>query len=218
MTFYDRLQHETEADRKNLMAAPLITNTLQGKITREIYLAFLTQAYHHVKHTTPLLMTVGGKIPEHMEWLRNSVAEYIEEEVGHQEWILNDIAACGGNKEAVRHGTPSLQTELMVAYAYDLIQRVNPVGFFGMVQVLEGTSIHVATTAAEKIQQTLRLPDQAFTYLRSHGSLDQQHIKFFEGLMNRIHNPADQDCIIHAAKMFYRLYGDIFRALPAYQH
>lgn len=218
MTFYDRLQHETEADRKHLMAAPLITNTLQGKITREIYLAFLTQAYHHVKHTTPLLMTVGGKIPEHMEWLRNAVAEYIEEEVGHQEWILNDIAACGGNKEAVRHGTPSLQTELMVAYAYDMIQRVNPVGFFGMVQVLEGTSINVATTAAEKIQQTLRLPDQAFTYLRSHGSLDQQHIKFFEGLMNRIHNPADQDCIIHAAKMFYRLYGDIFRALPAYQH
>lgn len=217
MTFYDRLQHETEADRKHLMAAPLITNTLQGKITREIYLAFLTQAYHHVKHTTPLLMTVGGKIPEHMEWLRTAVAEYIEEEVGHQEWILNDIAACGGNKETIRHGTPSLQTELMVAYAYDMIQRVNPVGFFGMVQVLEGTSINVATAAAEKIQQTLRLPDQAFSYLRSHGSLDQQHIKFFEGLMNRIHNPADQDCIIHAAKVFYRLYGDIFRALPAYQ-
>lgn len=218
MTFYDRLQHETEADRKHLMEAPLITNTLQGKITRDIYLAFLTQAYHHVKHTTPLLMTVGGKIPEHMEWLRNAVAEYIEEEVGHQEWILNDIAACGGNKETVRHGAPSLQTELMVAYAYDMIQRVNPIGFFGMVQVLEGTSINVATAAAEKIQQTLRLPDQAFSYLRSHGSLDQQHIKFFEGLMNRIHNPADQDCIIHAAKVFYRLYGDIFRALPAYQH
>lgn len=218
MTFYDRLQKETAAERKHLLDAPLIVNTLHGKITREIYLAFLTQAYHHVKHTTPLLMTAGGKIPEHMEWLRNAVAEYIEEEVGHQEWILNDIAACGGNKEAVRHSQPSVQTELMVAYAYDMIHRVNPVGFFGMVQVLEGTSINVATTAAEKIQQSLHLPDQAFSYLRSHGSLDQQHIKFFEGLMNRIHNPADQDCIIHAAKVFYKLYGDIFRALPEYPH
>lgn len=217
MKFYDRLQQETATARQQLMTAPLIVNTLQGKITRDIYLAFLTQAYHHVKHTTPLLMTVGGKIPGHMEWLRDAIAEYIEEELGHQEWVLNDIAACGGDKEAVRHGQPSAQTELMVAYAYDTIQRVNPVAFFGMVQVLEGTSINVATQAADKIQQALALPNQAFSYLRSHGTLDQDHVKFFEGLMNRVDSPADQQAIIHAANMFYKLYGDIFRALPSYQ-
>lgn len=217
MNFYDRLQQETEAARKMLMAAPLIVNTLQGKITHDIYLAFLTQAYHHVKHTTPLLMTVGGRIPGHLEWLRDAIAEYIEEELGHQEWILNDIAACGADKEAVRHGKPSVETELMVAYAYDTIQRVNPVAFFGMVQVLEGTSIKVATEAAEKIQQALKLPNQAFSYLRSHGTLDLDHVKFFESLMNKVESKSDQDAIIHAANMFYKLYGDIFRALPSYQ-
>lgn len=217
MHFYDRLQQETEAARKTLMAAPLIVNTLQGRITQDIYLAFLTQAYHHVKHTTPLLMTVGGKIPGELEWLRDAIAEYIEEELGHQEWILNDIAACGADKEAVRHGKPSVETELMVAYAYDTIQRVNPVAFFGMVQVLEGTSIKVATEAAEKIQQALKLPNQAFSYLRSHGTLDQDHVKFFESLMNKVASEKDQDAIIHAANVFYKLYGDIFRALPSYQ-
>ncbi len=214
--FYDRLQQETDLARKGLMSAPLIMNTLQGKITRDIYLAFLTQAYHHVKHTTPLLMTVGGKIPGHLEWLRDAIAEYIEEELGHQEWILNDIAACGGDKEAVRYGKPSLPTELMVAYAYDTIQRVNPIAFFGMVQVLEGTSIQVATQAADKIQETLKLPNQAFSYLRSHGSLDLEHVKFFESLMNRVEAPQDQEAIIHAANVFYKLYGDIFRSLPVY--
>jgi len=217
MHFYDRLQQETEAARKTLMTAPLIVNTLQGKITHNIYLAFLTQAYHHVKHTTPLLMTVGGRIPGHLEWLRDAIAEYIEEELGHQEWILNDIAACGADKEAVRHGKPSVETELMVAYAYDTIQRVNPVAFFGMVQVLEGTSIKVATEAAEKIQQALKLPNQAFSYLRSHGTLDLDHVKFFESLMNKVESRSDQDAIIHAANVFYKLYGDIFRALPSYQ-
>lgn len=217
MNFYDRLQQETEAARKMLMAAPLIVNTLQGKITHDIYLAFLTQAYHHVKHTTPLLMTVGGRISGHLEWLRDAIAEYIEEELGHQEWILNDIATCGADKEAVRHGKPSVETELMVAYAYDTIQRVNPLAFFGMVQVLEGTSIKVATEAAEKIQQALKLPNQAFSYLRSHGTLDLDHVKFFEGLMNKVESKSDQDAIVHAANIFYKLYGDIFRALPSYQ-
>jgi pyrroloquinoline quinone (PQQ) biosynthesis protein C len=217
MNFYNRLQDNTEDARKMLMSAPLIVNTLQGKITIEIYIAFLTQAYHHVKHTTPLLMTAGGKISDKMEWLRNAIAEYIEVELGHQEWILNDIEACGGDKESVRHGNPSIETELMVAYAYDTITRRNPLAFFGMVQVLEGTSVRVATQAASRIQETLKLPSRAFSYLNSHGVLDQGHVRFFENLMNKIESAADQEDIIHTAIVFYRLYGDIFRALPSYE-
>jgi len=31
--------------------------------------------------------------------------------------------------------------------------------------------------------------------------------------MNKITDPKEQQMIIHSANMFYRLYGDIFRAL-----
>jgi hypothetical protein len=40
-------------------------------------------------------------------------------------------------------------------------------------------------------------------------------VKFFEGLMDRITDPAEQAQIIHAANMFYRLYGGIFHGLDA---
>ena len=213
MLFFDRLHTETAAAREQLFSAPIIAKAMTGDITTELYINFLTQAYHHVKHTVPLLMSVGGALPEQKEWLRNAVAEYIEEELGHQEWILNDIAACGADKEAVRHSQPNLQTEMMVAYAYDMVHRINPLGFFGMVHVLEGTSITTADKAAESIQNALGLPTKAFSYLRSHGALDQDHVKFFEGLMNQITDPAEQDLIIHSAKRFYYLYGNIFRSL-----
>ncbi len=213
MAFFERLKQETEADRQHLFSAPLIHKALAGELQRNEYIAFLTQAYHHVKHTTPLLMNVGAKLTEDKEWLRNAVAEYIEEELGHQEWILNDIAACGADKEVVRRSQPAPETELMVAYAYDTVNRINPVGFFGMVHVLEGTSIAVADDAAASIQKSLGLPNSAFSYLRSHGALDQQHVKFFEGLMNQIENEQEQVLIIHCAKMVYRLYGDIFRSI-----
>jgi long-chain acyl-CoA synthetase len=101
----------------------------------------------------------------------------------------------------------------MVSYAYDVIQRRNPVGFFGMVLVLEGTSAAIASRAAAVIKHHLNLPDNAFSYLNSHGILDQNHMKFFQNLMNRITNDEDQNTIIHCANMFYRLYGNIFRAL-----
>ncbi len=47
----------------------------------------------------------------------------------------------------------------MVAYAYDTIARRNPLGFFGMVHVLEGTSVSLALLAADQIQKPLGLPD-----------------------------------------------------------
>ncbi|MCB2427591.1 TenA family transcriptional regulator [Methylophaga pinxianii] len=213
MGFFDTLCQQTEVERQQLFSAPIINQAMRGEVTLELYIAFLAQAYHHVKHTVPLLMAVGSQLPEHYEWLREAVAEYIEEELGHQEWILNDIAACGHDKELVRNSRANSATELMVAYAYDMVFRVNPLGFFGMVHVLEGTSIATADNAATAIQNALFLPDKAFSYLRSHGALDQEHMKFFEGLMNRIDDPLAQQQIIHSSKMFYRLYGDIFRSL-----
>jgi len=214
MSFYQQLQAATEAQRNALLAIPFIREGAAGRLALSSYLAFLEQAYHHVKHTLPLLMACGARLPQSHEWLRVAVAKYIEEETGHQEWILNDIAAAGGDAERVRAGRPELATELMVAYAYDTIQRGNPVGFFGMVLVLEGTSVVLASSAADRIQQSLGLPNAAFSYLRSHGSLDVSHIAHFQSLMDRLESAADRDAVIRRAQVFYRLYGDIFRALP----
>jgi thiaminase len=213
MSFFQSLQNETGTARATLLSAPVIQRTLAGRIELPEYAAFLGQAYHHVKHTVPLLMATGARLSERHGWLRSAVAEYIEEEIGHEEWILNDIAACGFDAEAVRRSQPAVATELMVSYAYDTVQRVNPVGFFGMVHVLEGTSIALADRAASTIRDRLSLPKKAFSYLYSHGALDIEHVKFFEGLMDRIEDPGDQAQIVHSANVFYRLYGDIFRSL-----
>ena len=214
MAFFEHLQQRTADARAELLAVPVIQECLAGQVTRDQYLAFLGEAFHHVKHTVPLLMACGSRLPESQGWLRAAIGHYIAEETGHEEWILSDIAASGGDAGAVRAGQPAPATELMVAYAYDTIARRNPVGFFGMVHVLEGTSQAIATRAAQVIQARLGLAPEAFTYLTSHGSLDQEHVRFFAGLMDRIDSRADQDAIVHVARMMYRLYGDVFRGLP----
>ncbi len=213
MSFYQLLQTATERDRQSLTGTEMIRRTFSGNIDLQDYVGFLGQAFHHVKHTVPLLMSVGARLGDDKEWLRAAVAEYIEEEIGHQEWILNDIAACGYDKETVRSSAPNFETEVMVAYAYDLVNRINPVGFFGMVLVLEGTSVNLADSAADRIKSVLNLPERAFSYLRSHGSLDQEHIKFLENLINRFENPEDQKLIIHSARTFYRLYRGVFESI-----
>ncbi len=214
MTFFERLQSETKTYQDELFAIPFVKKAIAGEISLDTYVAFLTQAFYHVRHTVPLLMTTGGRLESRYEWLRTATGEYISEEVGHHEWILGDIAACAADAEVVHNGQPELPCELMVAYAYDVAQRRNPIGFFGMVHVLEGTSVRAATQAANRIQVALGLHDEAMTYLTTHGDLDQDHVGFFEKLMNDVTDAADQDWIVHCAKNFFTLYGNMFRALP----
>lgn len=215
MHLYSRLQAETVADRDHLIAAPAIQRALRSEVTRELYIAFLTQAYHHVRHTVPLLMAAGSRLPERHAWLRGPVQHYLAEETGHEQWILDDIAHAGGDRAGAAASTPSLATEAMVAYAYDTIMRRNPLGFFGMVYVLEGTSVALALHAADRIQAALQLPSNAFGYLRSHGQLDQEHVGHLEGILGRITEEEDRGAVVRCARGIYWLYGEMFRGLDS---
>jgi thiaminase len=214
MSFFDRLQEATHQQRTELFNVPIIRDALEGNVSLDSYQAFLAQAYYHVRHTVPLMMACGARLPSRLEWLREAVCEYIEDEYGHEKWVLDDIEACGGDRDAVRTGRPSMAIELMISFLYDLIARGNPVGLFGMVNVLEGTSIALATQAADSIRQRLDLPQSAFSYLSSHGSLDVEHMQIYRRLMNRLEDPDDQAAVIHASTVVYRLYTDMFRGLP----
>jgi pyrroloquinoline quinone (PQQ) biosynthesis protein C len=215
MTQYQSLLDNTGSSRTYLLSAPVIQKALKGDVTRDLYLSFLSQAYHHVKHTVPLLMAVGSRLGDHHDWLRKEIVHYTEEELGHEHWILNDIEAAGGDRQAVAQSIPFVQTDAMVAYAYDVARRRNPVGFFGMVFVLEGTSIALALNAADSIQSALALPNQAFSYLRSHGKLDQEHIHHLAGIVDRLNASEDAEAITQCANAMYWLYGNVFRSLEA---
>ncbi len=217
MSFFDELQAATAQERQALFNVPVIREALAGEVSLDNYRAFLAQAYYHVRHTVPLMMACGARLPSRLEWLRGAVCEYIEEEYGHEKWILNDITACGGDAAHVRDGKPSLPIELMVSFLYDLIARGNPVGLFGMVNVLEGTSIALATQAATTIQERLELPVTAFSYLASHGALDIGHMDTYRGLMDQLQDPEDKAAVIHASKVVYHLYTEMFRGLPRAQ-
>ena len=215
MTFFEHLQNSTAAERARLVDSAIVADALSGNVTYDQYIEFLSRAFHHVKHTPSLLMACGARLSDDREWLRAEVAQYAQEEIGHHEWILNDIAAAGGDAAAIRASAPEFNTELLVAYAYDTIMRRNPVGVFGMVYVLEGTSIRLATNVAQAVKNALRLPANAFTYLTSHGALDVEHMGHFERLMNRLDHEGDRAAVEHCAKVCFRLYTNVLTGIES---
>jgi pyrroloquinoline quinone (PQQ) biosynthesis protein C len=139
--------------------------------------------------------------------------EYIDEERGHELWILEDINALGGDAEEVRRSAPRLPCKLMVGHAYYLIDRVSPYAMLGMIHVLEGMAVALASKAVSAIRSSIAsTSDEGFKYLTTHSDLDIAHAEFFEGLIDKIdrrHLPL----VIGTAIDFYKLYGDLFREL-----
>lgn len=210
--FFERLKSETSAAQARFATIPQLQAGLTGRISRRDYVAYLTQAFHHVRHTVPLMQEARARLGDKPMLVR-ALDDYIEEETGHEFWILDDIAAAGGDRAAAEASPPAPSTKAMVDHAYRTIREGNPAAFFGMVYVLEGTSIALASHGASAVQQTLGLPDSAFRYLTSHGALDQDHMKFFEKLMNRIDDPADQQAIIDMANAMFGLFGGVFAGI-----
>jgi len=216
MTFFDRLLAETQPEREDFQSIAVIQEAISQGVTQELYAKYLTQAYHHVRFTVPLLELALDKCGVGDEAYANALAEYIDEESGHDEWILDDIKALGTDSEAVRHGQGSLACRAMISHAHYLIEYQSPYALLGMVHVLEGMSVVLADKAAGAIRAGFGdTPPNAFSYLTSHGALDLDHVKFFEDLVNGIEDVALQNIIILAAKDFYILFGNMFRALGA---
>lgn len=212
MSFYDQLLAATAGERNAFLSIPLIRDAIKNGASRELYVDFLTQAYHHVRHTFPLLALAASRTED--EAYQDALVEYMEEERGHEKWILDDIRAMGADAEAVRAGKGGQACQVLVGYTYYAIERISPYAMLGSVHVLEGMSTMLADKAADAIQASLATSGKdGFSYLRSHGALDIEHVAFFKELVGKISDPVTQGVIIDTSRIIYRLYGDIFRDL-----
>ena len=212
MKFYDRLIKETEHDRNKFLQRKILSTVVKDGVSKELYIEYLAQAYHHVRFTCPLFERAIKLMKEPGDKaFVDAFEEYIDEEKGHEEWILNDIEFMGGDKEKVRAQQGDLPVQSMIAYMSHTIDNVNPYALLGMVHVLEGTSVNMATEAAEAISKKLEIDTKkGFSYLLSHGKLDISHVDFFINLVNKIEDKKTQDQIIQTAKMIYYLWGNMF--------
>jgi pyrroloquinoline quinone (PQQ) biosynthesis protein C len=216
MSLYERLQLETAAARRKFHATPMLAEALRDGVDHDLYIAYLGQAYHHVRHTCPLLATAAGRCGPADKILRDALFAYIAEEKGHEAWILDDIRVIGDAGEVERvigyEGDPAVRA--LVGYMYYAVERISPYAMLGMVYVLEGVSTDIAEQAAAAIARGFAVrPERGFSYLTSHGALDREHVAFFQSLAGSVERPELQAVVIDAANMVFRLWGAMFADL-----
>jgi pyrroloquinoline quinone (PQQ) biosynthesis protein C len=213
MSAIQQLLQQTASARQTFIGLSLIQDVLRNGASKELYLDFLGQAYHHVRSTAPLLALAAARCRPEDHLYQSALFEYIAEERGHELWILEDIHAVGGDPEQARRSAPRFPCKVMVGHAFYVVDRISPYGLLGMIHVLEGMAVALAAKAVSALRQSIGAADGGgFKYLTTHGDLDVRHSALFEDLINRIdrrHLPL----IIETTADFYKLYGDLFRDL-----
>lgn len=216
MTLFEKLEAETQIAREKFRGLPMLNEALRDGVDPALYIAYLGEAYHHVRHTRPLLATAAGRCGPADTSLRDALFAYISEEDGHEKWILDDIRAVGGEADVTRvcASQGGAAVRALVGYMYYAIDRLSPYAMLGMVYVLELTSTEIARQAAAAIAGRFGMkPKRGFSYLISHGEIDREHVAFLRRLLDGIEAPEHQAIVIDTANMVYRLWGEMFADL-----
>lgn len=144
-------------------SVPLMADALQ--VTRESYA------------DTP----VGRALAEYL-------SQHIPEEMGHDDWVLEDLERIGVPRTVALEHAPSPTVAAMVGSQYYYIRHVHPAVLLGYISVLEGypPTEDLARSAAERTGY----PIEAFRTLRKHAHLDPHHRRDLDEALDLL--PADE--------------------------
>jgi long-chain acyl-CoA synthetase len=212
--FQDRLASAAARCVSSLAELPRVADILAGRITMTAYLALLTETYHHVRHTVPILRLARARTASADERLRRAVHQQFVEAWGYDSLLLRDIAECGGDGHGVRLGRPAPATRRLIEFAYDYVEADNPLGVFGMIYALEATRAHLSVPAAKAITTALNVGPEGLRYLSARAEAGQDNLMVVERLLGQVADPSDQAAIAEVTHTMFGLLADFLQDLP----
>jgi pyrroloquinoline quinone (PQQ) biosynthesis protein C len=145
---------------------------------RELYPEYLFVSHCIVRASVPLMRTARERATELAgDRVASIAADYlgrhIDEELGHDEWLLEDMAAIGIDRDRVLERPPPPTIASLVGAQYYWIRHYHPVGLFGYIALLEGYPPRDEDVAA--VRARTGFPSEAFRTLSMHAELDPHH-------------------------------------------
>ncbi len=137
---------------------------------------------------------------------------HIPEEWGHDGWLLEDIAALGGDSERVRAQPPSATIAAMCGAQLWWIEHAHPVAFLGHAEVLECSPPELEML--DEFEQRTGVPAAAMRFFRRHAVIDQRHRDEIHHTLDSLPLGPEQEALIgvsalHTAGMLIRLCDEL---------
>jgi pyrroloquinoline quinone (PQQ) biosynthesis protein C len=211
MSFFITLLEMTDASRRELEALPKVHSLIHHGLALAEYRAFLHDIYHIVLHFCPIMELAAARCAD-FGGVREELHERIEEEKGHEAWVLEDIKALGGDVSGAQANLPSPPVQAMIAFNYHGAERRHPCSVLGMLYTLEVVSSVYGGRVADSIARAIDRQVEAggFKFLVSHTSMDTEHMAKLNRLVKTIADPQAQSAIVNSTRVNFFQFGSMF--------
>lgn len=211
MSFFITLLESSDASRRAIETLPKVQAMIHKGLTLPEYRAFLHDLYHIVLHFCPIMVIAAARCDDRQRNIRDELEERIGEERGHEDWVLEDIAAVGGNVD-VQARAPSAPVQAMIGFNYYAAEHLHPCSVLGMLYVLEVVASVYGGKVADSIARAIGRETGAggFRFLSSHATMDAEHMAKLNVLLKTIDDPGAQEAIINSTHVNFHQFGQLF--------
>lgn len=212
MNNFEKIIHDTIAEyQEKIEHHPIMNILMNGRVTSGLYVAYLRETYHMVRHTTRMLSLAAARLEDDRRGLRDWFIEEASEENGHDLFCIKDIKAMGYDPQEVLAVPPSPGSWSLVTQNYFMATYGNPAGILGVASLTEQLGATLATTMANVLTEKYSLSSNCTTFLRSHGGFDAKHIEDVKKAINTlIDDKTDFSDVLQGRRMTIYYYSRMF--------
>jgi hypothetical protein len=196
--------------RKLELALPLFVATGRRlwEHTRigDLYPEYLVATHGIIRASVPLMaraleraQTAASDDPA-AAGLAEYLEHHVDEERGHDVWLLEDLEALGLSRDEVLARPPSASVAALVGAQYYWIEHYHPVALLGYIGLLEGYPPTIADVDA--LMARTGYEREAFRTLIRHAELDPLHREDFDEALDRLPLTAEQSAVIGLSGLY----------------
>ncbi len=195
-----------------IKATDTLVNLMAGKLEPRVYARYLMNVWHYAQHSAIIIGTAGARCVTADPELAHYLLHHAREELGHDQWALDDLAAMGIDEAEVRASRPTPSCAAMVGYEHFIAMHANPVGLFGWMYILEAMGDDLGFLASDSIADTEGLTG-GVKFLAGHGEADADHtVDLTEQITENVRD-ADAADVNHVADVISDLYVRMFEEI-----
>jgi pyrroloquinoline quinone (PQQ) biosynthesis protein C len=214
LPFFADLVVRTDEARRAFETHPAVLDAVAHGMPLQRYRALLLELYSIVWHFNPVCAAAASRVTDRHQQVRYHLYEHMHEEMGHEQWVMNDLEAVGVAPEVVRAHQPSPHTLALNGYNHWSADRRHPCSVLGMMYVLEVIASVYGGAFSDAVRESLLLEgERGVSFISSHATMDAEHMAELRVILNTVQDDEARDAIVESTMVNFHHFTRIVEAL-----
>ena len=214
LPFFADLVSRTDEARRAFESSSKVLDIVANGLPLPRYRKLLLELYHVVWHFNPVCAAAASRVADDQKQVRYFLYDHMNEEKGHEEWVVNDLEAMGVKAPQVLDYKPTEHMLALNGYNYWAADRRHPCSVLGMLYSLEVIASVYGGPLTTAISDSLLLQgDRGISFISSHATLDAEHMADLRVIMNTLNDDAAKEAIVESTVFNFHQFGRVLEAI-----